>query len=305
MLDLGSNTVHLLLVDAHHGAAPVPASKLKMPLRISEHLTDDGCIDDAAVQQLIAFIIRGQELAEDLGATEIMAFATSAIRGARNGEQVLDQVRRDTGLDVAVLSGEDEARMTFLAVRRWFGWSSGRILALDIGGGSLELASGTDEEPDAAVSLPLGAGRLTRDLLVGDPPTPESVRELRRHARASIAEVVGRIRRVGEPRMAVASSKTFKQLARICGAAAASEGIHTPRVLTAVDLRDVVPRLAAMSTQERAALPGVSEGRSAQMVAGAIVAEAAMDLFEIEELVVCPWALREGIILQRLDGMAP
>lgn len=305
MLDLGSNTVHLLLVDAHHGAAPVPASKLKMPLRLSEHLTDDGRIDDAAVQQLISFIVRGQELAEDLGATEIMAFATSAIRGASNGELVLDQVRRDTGLDVAVLSGEDEARMTFLAVRRWFGWSSGRILALDIGGGSLELASGTDEEPDAAVSLPLGAGRLTRDLLDGDPPSAESVRELRRHARASIAEVVGRIRRVGEPRMAVASSKTFKQLARICGAAPASEGIHAPRVLKASDLREVVPRIARMSSSERAELPGVSEGRSAQMLAGAIVAEAAMDLFEIDELVICPWALREGIILQRLDGMEP
>lgn len=305
VLDLGSNTVHLLMVDAHHGAAPVPASKLKIPLRLSEHLTDDGRIDDAAVRELIDFITRGQTLAEDLGVTEIMAFATSAIRGAGNGEDVLARVRRDTGLDVRVLSGEDEARMTFLAVRRWFGWSSGRILALDIGGGSLELASGTDEEPDVAVSLPLGAGRITRDLLVGDPPTPDSIRQARRYARATIAEVVGRLRRVGEPRMAVATSKTFKQLARICGAPAAHEGIHVPRVLKAVDLRDVAPRIAGMTSAERASLPGVSEGRSAQMVAGAIVAEAAMDLLDIDELVICPWALREGIILQRLDGLAP
>lgn len=305
VLDLGSNTVHLLLVDAHHGAAPVPASKLKMPLRLSEHLGDDGAVDDAAVQKLISFIREGQELSEDLGATEVMAFATSALRGATNGEQVLERIRRDTGLDVEVLSGEDEARMTFLAVRRWFGWSSGRILALDIGGGSLELASGTDEEPDVAVSVPLGAGRLTRDLLDGDPPTPESVRRLRKHARATIAEVVGRLRRVGEPRIAVATSKTFKQLARIAGAAPASEGIYVPRVLKASDLHDLVPRLAGMDTAERARIPGVSEGRSAQMVAGAIVAEAAVDLLEIEELVICPWALREGIILRRLDGIAP
>lgn len=305
MLDLGSNTVHLLLVDAHHGAAPVPASKLKMPLRLSEHLTPDGRIDAAAVDALLDFIVRGQVMVEDLGATELMAFATSAIREAVNGEQVLEQIRERTGLEVSVLSGEDEARMTFLAVRRWFGWSSGRILAFDIGGGSLEIASGTDEEPDVAVSLPLGAGRLTRDLLVGDPPTPESVRDLRRHVRASIAEVVGRLRRVGEPRMAVASSKTFKQLARICGAAPATEGIHVPRVLKAVDLREMVPRLAGMTAQQRAQLPGVSEGRSAQMVAGAVVAEAAMDLLELEELVICPWALREGVILQRMDGLAP
>jgi exopolyphosphatase / guanosine-5'-triphosphate,3'-diphosphate pyrophosphatase len=303
VLDLGSNTVHLLLVDAHYGAAPIPASKLKIPLRLSEHIGADGRVDDAAISALIDFIIRGQRLAEDKGATEIMAFATSAIREAVNGEQVLARVRDETGLDIAVLSGEDEARMTFLAVRRWFGWSSGRILGLDIGGGSLELASGTDEEPDVAVSLPLGAGRMTRDFLAGDPPTPDSVRGLRRHARATIAEAVGRIRRVGEPRMAVATSKTFKQLARIAGAAPSSEGIHVRRVLRLDDVRALVPRLAGMSAPERSRIPGVSEGRSEQMVAGAIVAEAAMELLDVDELVICPWALREGIILHRLDGL--
>lgn len=303
VLDLGSNTVHLLLVDAHYGAAPVPASKLKMPLRLSEHLREDGSVDDSAVEQLIDFVRSGQKLAEDKGATEIMAFATSAIREAANGESVLARVREQTGLDIQVLSGEDEARMTFLAVRRWFGWSSGRILVLDIGGGSLELASGTDEEPDVAVSVPLGAGRLTRDFLDADPPSAEAVRELRRHARAAIAQVVGRLRRVGEPRMAVATSKTFKQLARIGGAAPSSEGIHVRRVLRAEDVRSLVPRLATMTANERSRLPGVSEGRSNQMLAGAIVAEAAVDLLELEELVVCPWALREGIILHRMDGL--
>ena len=77
--------MHLLLVDAHHGAAPVPASKLKMPLRLSEHLNDDGTVDDTAVAKLVDFVTRGQRLAEDKGATEIMAFATSAIREATNG----------------------------------------------------------------------------------------------------------------------------------------------------------------------------------------------------------------------------
>jgi exopolyphosphatase/guanosine-5'-triphosphate,3'-diphosphate pyrophosphatase len=303
VLDLGSNTVHLLLVDAHYGAAPVPASKLKMPLRLSEHLAVDGSVDAGAVDQLVDFVSRGQKLAEDKGATEIIAIATSAIREATNGDEVLARVHRETGLDIQVLSGEDEARMTFLAVRRWFGWSSGRILGLDIGGGSLELASGTDEEPDVAVSVPLGAGRLTRDFLGGDPPDAESVRELRRHARASIAQVVARLRRVGEPRIAVATSKTFRQLARIAGAAPSGEGIHVRRVLRAHDLREITPRLAGMTAAERSRIPGVSEGRSEQLVAGAIVAEAAMDLLELDELVVCPWALREGIILHRMDGL--
>lgn len=303
VLDLGSNTVHLLLVDAHYGAAPIPASKLKIPLRLSEHLDSDGSVDDGAIGELIDFIVRGQQLAEDMGATEVMAFATSAIREAANGEQVLRRVHEATGLDIEVLSGSDEARMTFLAVRRWFGWSSGRILVADIGGGSLEMASGTDEEPDVALSVPLGAGRLTRDFLLEDPPGPDSVREVRRHARARIAEVVGGMRRVGDPRVAVATSKTFKQLARIAGAAPSSEGPYVRRSLKAQDVRALVGRLAAMPADERSRLPGVSEGRSQQLLAGAIVAEAVVDLLELEELEICPWALREGIILRRMDGL--
>ena len=303
MLDVGSNTVHLLLVDAHYGAAPIPASKLKMPLRLSEHVNADGSVDEEAIGLLIDFVSRGQQLVEDKGATEVMAFATSAIREAKNGEEVLRRVHEATGLEILVLSGEDEARMTFLAVRRWFGWSSGRILGLDIGGGSLELASGTDEEPDVAVSVPLGAGRMTRDFLVSDPPSAQSVRKMRRHARASIAEVVGRLRRVGDPRMAVATSKTFKQLARIAGAAPSHDGVYVRRILRLGDLTEIVPRLAGMTAEERGRIPGVSEGRSEQMLAGAIVAEAAMELLEVDELVICPWALREGLILRRLDGL--
>lgn len=290
-------------MDAYYGAAPVPASRLKMTLRLAEHLKPDGSVDEAAIEQLLGFIADGQQLAEDKGATEIMAFATSALRDATNGEEVLARIRRQTGLDVEVLSGTDEARMTYLAVRRWFGWSSGRILVLDIGGGSLEIAVGTDEEPDLATSLPLGAGRMTLDFLRGDPATPESVRELRRHARATIAEVVGRVRRSGDPRLAVGSSKTFRQLARIAGAAASSEGQYVPRSLKAADVREMMPRLAAMTAAERAQLPGVSAGRAPQTVAGAIVAEAAMDLLEVDELAICPWALREGLILRRLDGL--
>ena len=100
-----------------------------------------------------------------------MAFATSAVREAGNSADVLDRVRAETGVDLQVLSGEDEARLTFLAVRRWYGWSAGRLLCLDIGGGSLELAVGMDEEPELAFSVPLGAGRLTRTRFRSDPPS--------------------------------------------------------------------------------------------------------------------------------------
>jgi exopolyphosphatase/guanosine-5'-triphosphate,3'-diphosphate pyrophosphatase len=204
---------------------------------------------------------------------------------------------------VEVLSGEDEARLTFLAVRRWFGWSAGRILVLDIGGGSLELATGADEEPDVALSLPLGAGRLTREYFADNPPREKQVREARKAARAALGAVVGQILRAGPPRITVATSKTFRQLARIAGAAPSNEGFHVRRTLSREDVHLWVPKLAGMNAAERSRLPGVSESRAPQLLAGAIVAESAMDLLGVEQLEIGPWALREGVILRRIDGL--
>lgn len=303
VLDVGSNTVHLLVVDAHPGARPLPAYSHKAELRLAELLDARGAISEAGVERLVATVQDALQVAEDKGVESVLPFATSAVREASNGEEVLRRVAAETEVELQVLSGEDEARLTFLAARRWLGWSAGRLLVLDIGGGSLEIAYGLDEDPDAAVSLPLGAGRLTAGDLPGDPPEAEDVRTLRRRVRAEIAKVVSEFTRYGTPDRVVGTSKTFRQLARIAGAARSAEGLYVQRELTRKKLEEWVPRLAAMSAQERGTLPGVSEGRSRQLLAGALVAEAAMDLFGVETLEICPWALREGVILRRLDHL--
>jgi exopolyphosphatase/guanosine-5'-triphosphate,3'-diphosphate pyrophosphatase len=303
VLDVGSNTVHLLVVDAHPGARPWAAHSHKIELRLTELLDHGGAITRAGADRLVAFIVEATELAEDKGVEDLLAFGTSAVRHAANGEDVITRVRDETGVALQVLPGDDEARHTFLAVRRWFGWSAGRLLVCDIGGGSLELASGIDEEPDVAISLPLGAGRLTGDWFSADPPPSREVKALRKWLRAEIAKVVGALTRYGVPDLAVATSKTFRQLARIAGAAPSSEGLYVRRTLTHEDLRTWVPKLAQMTSVQRAELPGVSAGRAPQLLAGALVADAVMDLFDVVEFEACPWALREGLILRRLDTL--
>lgn len=305
VLDVGSNTVHLLVVDAHPGARPLPAHSHKADLRLAQLLDPAGAIGPDGVDRLVATVREAMEAAEDKGVEEVLPFATSAVREATNADAVLARVREETGVDLQVLSGEEEAKLTFLAARRWFGWSAGKLLVLDIGGGSLEIAYGMDEEPDCAVSLPLGAGRLTAAWLPKDPPDPSDVKALRRHVRAQIARTVGEFARFGAPDHIVATSKTFKQLARLAGAARSADGLYVQRELKRKSLEDWVPRLAAMTTRERAELPGVSEGRAGQLLAGALVAEGAMDLFGVESVEICPWALREGVILRRLDHLPP
>jgi exopolyphosphatase / guanosine-5'-triphosphate,3'-diphosphate pyrophosphatase len=303
VLDVGSNTVHLLVVDAHQGARPLPAFSHKIELQLVSLIGDDGAITRQGAEQLESFVAEAAAIAEDKGVEEFIGFATSAIREAANGEQILSEIRARTGLELTVLDGEAEARLTFLAVRRWFGWSSGRLLVLDIGGGSLEMASGFDELPEVARSVPFGAARLTKDWLQSDPPDEDAVRAMRRHVRSGIAKVVGDLVRFGRADRVVATSKTFRQLARVAGAAPSAEGFYVPRTLYRADLLEWVPKLARMTTAERAQLPGVSIGRSHQLLAGAVVADAALDLFETDHVDICPWALREGVILRRLDGL--
>jgi len=303
VLDIGSNTVHLLVVDAYPGAAPLPAFSHKVDLRLAEHLDPDNTLSHTGEKQLTAVVSEALRIAEDKGAEDFIAFATSAIRDADNGDDVLSRVQERTGAHIRVLSGENEARLTFLAARRWFGWSSGRLLVVDIGGGSLELAEGQDEEPEVAFSLPIGAGRLTRDWLSTDPPAQKELRAMRKYVRAEIARHAGSLLREGPVDHAVGTSKTFRQLARIAGAAPSDEGFHARRFLKHADVGTLVGRLAAMDSAERVKLPGVSEGRAAQLPAGAVVADAVMDLMKIPQLEICPWALREGVILKRLDTL--
>ncbi|MGV0731652.1 Ppx/GppA phosphatase family protein [Mycolicibacter sinensis] len=304
VLDVGSNTVHLLVVDAYRGGHPTPMSSTKATLRLAEATDSSGKITRRGADKLVSTIDEFATIAGSSGCAELMAFATSAVRDACNSEDVLARVRTETGVELQVLEGEDESRLTFLAVRRWFGWSAGRIINLDIGGGSLEISSGLDEEPEVALSLPLGAGRLTREWLPEDPPGRRRVSMLRDWLDTELAPAAATVLDAGPPDLAVASSKTFRSLARLTGAAPSAAGPRVRRTLTAAGLRQLISFISRMTTADRAELEGVSAERAPQIVAGALVAEASMRALSIETVQICPWALREGLILRRLDREA-
>ena len=301
---MGSNSVHLLVVDAHRGAHPTPMSSTKATLRLAESTDSAGKITRRGADKLVATIGEFAQIATSSGCEELMAFATSAVRDAPNSEAVLARVRSEAGVGLQVLAGADESRLTFLAVRRWFGWSAGRIINLDIGGGSLELSNGVDEDPEVALSLPLGAGRLTREWLSEDPPTRRQLAALRDGLDHELAASAAAVLEAGPPDLAVATSKTFRSLARLTGAAPSAAGPRIRRTLTATGLRQLIAFISRMTTADRAELEGVSAERAPQIVAGALVAEASMRALEIEAVEICPWALREGLILRRLDREA-
>jgi exopolyphosphatase/guanosine-5'-triphosphate,3'-diphosphate pyrophosphatase len=301
VLDVGSNTVHLLVVDAHRGAQPTPQLSRKSVLRLAEHIDKRGDLALEGADALVGACLGARRQATELGCDEMLAFATSAVRDAGNSAEVLARVREEADVQLEVLTGEDEAILTFLAVRRWFGWSAGRLLCLDIGGGSLELGTGNDEVPEVALSVPLGAGRLTREWLDGDPPSKASVEKLRGYVADELSGPTRMLLATGSPDRVVATSKTFRTLARLAGAAPSSAGPRTPRKLQINGLRQVIGFISRMASSDLAELDGVSPARAHQTLAGAVVAEQAMRALGVTEFELCPWALREGVILRRLD----
>jgi len=300
VLDVGSNSAHLLVADTGVGL-PLPVHAVKTRLRLADKVDAVGALDLRAVARLAEVVDKAVAAAREWEVGQLFGYATAVVRDAPNRDQVLAAVQQRAGIRLGLLTGLEEGRLTFLAARRWMGWRSGPLLLLDIGGGSMEIAFGQDVVPEFAVSLPLGAARLTREMSLSDPARPAELRALRKKVRDELAQVATRMRWEGT-RTAVATSRTFQQLARLCGAPPMRDGPFVPRVLRRDDLRAQLKRLAALPVAERDGLPGISAARARQSLAGAIVAHTAMSLLGVSEVVVCPWALREGILLRRLES---
>ena len=300
VLDVGSNTIHLQVMDAYPGARPTPTTNYKVELRLTEYLDVSGAISAGGVKLLNQAIKEAVAHAHENQTDEILAFATSAVRDASNGQQIIADINKVHEIDLQALSGDEEASMTFLAVRRWLGWSAGKLLVLDIGGGSLEIASGVDENPEATLSLPLGAARLTREFLTHDPYDSKEIKSLEKHVEELIKSSIPDSLKSHDADHFVATSKTFRTLARLSS--------HwygdSAKVLKRSRLKTAMPKLIAMTDKSRAELPGISLSRAQQIVAGGVVALAVMDRLDVDEVEICPWALREGIVLRRLDWLS-
>jgi len=299
VLDVGSNTVHLQIVDTSPGARPNPTFNYKEELKLTQYISEDNLVSDEGIEKLRSSIKRAIEQSASVQTQELLPFATSALREASNGEEIINSINKDFKIDLQVLSGEEEAKLTFLAARRWFGWSSGRLLVIDIGGGSLEMAVGVDESPEIATSLPLGAARLTKNFLKGDPYTDKSIRALRDYIENKLEQILPSLVKHQDTDRAIATSKTLRTLARLSGDWFDGSGKN----ITVESVRKISAKLSEMDEATRAKLPGVSENRASQIVAGAFVAESVMRNLDIKELEICPWALREGVVLKWMDWM--
>jgi exopolyphosphatase/guanosine-5'-triphosphate,3'-diphosphate pyrophosphatase len=314
VLDIGSNTAHIVVVDGRPDGRFEQVAEQRTVLRLAEAAFPAMALPDAAAERLVATVERMREFAADHHADSLVAFATSAIREATNGMAVLGRVHVETGVPVRVLPGVEEARLTYLAARTWATFSARRLLVLDIGGGSLEVAGGEGEKPDIAESLPLGASRLTHRFVRGDPPTDDELAALRVHSLHLLGPLAERIRE-RDWDVVCATSKTFRTLANVAASLphirspfttfgfAGIDGRTAP-VLTAETVSVLAGHLATTTRAERRRLKGLDRLRAGNVVAGSQLAALAMQAFGLDRLVLAPWALREGITIEYLKREA-
>ncbi|MGL3149423.1 Ppx/GppA phosphatase family protein [Microbacterium sp. A82] len=303
ILDIGSNTVHLLAADARPGGRPHATTSDRTVVRLMRFLTPEGAISEEGVRALEAAVTRARHIAEAERVETLLATATSAIREAANGTEVIARIEKALGQPLQVLTGEQEADLTFLAVRRWFGWDAGRILLLDIGGGSFEFAAGADETAEIAASVPLGAGRMTVQFLPEDPPGEDAVELLRAHARTVLAPVTEKLNALPRPDHIVGSSKAIRSLANLAGREVSGLGFNRT-VMSRSALKSWIPRLARIPASARQELPGITPDRTFQIVAAAVCLHTAMSMLNLDELEVSPWALREGVLVRYTESLS-
>ena len=296
-LDLGSNSFHLLVADVGADATVVPVLREKEMLRLGETVARTGTIGDR-VPEVLASLRRLRAMIDATGAASIVTCATAALRDAEDQAQVVALAASEAGIDIRVISGLEEARLIFEAVRASVLLEPPPALCLDLGGGSLELTVGDAGGSQWARSVPLGVGRLTADCVEDDPPTKRDAKRLRAAIAAELDPLADHIAEL-DPQMLVGTSGTLYDLAAI--AVHQQRGSLPPslnQVQVGYDELAAVHRdLWAMTTQQRQSVVGLEPRRAESVVAGSAVILAAMDLFDMEAMTVGDWALREGMLL--------
>lgn len=297
-VDLGSNSFHLVIADVHPDGSFTPVSGEKEMLRLGDVVSREGMITVEAADAAVATMRRFRLLAEAAGATEILACATSALRTASNGDEVLDRIEREAGITADVIDGLEEARLIFTAIRAAVTIDPSPAVCFDLGGGSLEIMVGDVGGLAWAASERLGVARLSAEFVRSDPISEADRRRLRNH----IVSVLGpRAVDVGllEPKMAIGSSGTIEDLGHMI---AARRDAKMPRTFhhlsfTRVELDELRDMLVDSTSAQRKKLDGLDAKRVDLIVAGAELMSKAMELFDVTEMTVSEWALREGMVL--------
>ncbi len=305
-VDLGSNSFHLVVAEVRADGTFEPLVSEKEMLRLGDVVSREGLITPAAADAAVQTVRRFRMLAEAAGATEILACATSALRSASNGDAVLDRIEAEAGVSADVIDGLEEARLIFTAIRTAVLIDPGPAVCFDLGGGSVEIMVGDTTGLQWSASERLGVARLSAQYVLSDPISKRDRRRLREHLVDVLGPLAVDVVRF-EPKMAIGSSGTLEDLAHMV---AARRDESVPRSLNQLtfsraEFDPLHQELLQSTSAQRQRIKGLDTKRVELIVAGAEFLAAAMDLFDVDELTISEWALREGMVLDAIGRHDP
>ena len=287
VIDIGSNTVHLLVARAE-GNRVVPLVDATADLYLGREVLDGGGISRPKLHATLLKLQEYQAAATAAGATHLHLIATQAIRAARNREAVCTAIAQATGLPVQVLSPDHEAALAFVGAEA-VAPSPGRHVVVDIGGGSVQVGVGAGEHLESSVSLPLGAAHLIAGFLPDDPPAPAKEAALAAHlAEVLLPALPGRDEAVG---LVSAVGGMARRIPQLVG-----ERLGVP--FPAARLED---GLAAVRGQPAAALAARYElepERARLLLPGILLLRAVVAGYQVPRLMVAAYGIREGAVLR-------
>ncbi len=302
-MDIGTNSVRVMVVPIRDGQALTALTQQREVVRLARGAFADGYLGEEEVQRAVVVCSKLADLARAHGAEHIVAVATSALREARNRNEILERLRREAGLEVRTVAGLEEARLIYLGVASGMNLGDEPTLFVDIGGGSTEMAVGNAHAYSELTSLKVGSARLY-DLffLPGEegPVSPDRYALVRRYVENSAVRAIQRVATAG-PRRAIGSSGTIETLADVAMATVHRRRRQRDDLLTRADLAQVVRLLCSKTLAERRGLPGMSPERADIIVAGAAILEHILDALRMEAISVTERGLRDGLLMDYLS----
>lgn len=311
VIDLGTNSFHTLIVNAFANGSFEVLDRIKEMVRLGERGLQDHLLTDGAIKRSIRALKRVKLLAEGWGASEYLAFATSAIREAENGGELIERIRQETGIHVRTIDGVFEANLIYQGARRALDMRKPTLL-VDIGGGSTEFVIGTSDEVFFATSLKIGAARMTGEFITTDPVAHDEFSALRAHYREQLTVVFEKCREHDVTEM-VGSSGTFENIAQVCANQRGDAGRSIFLQDFGVDdLRAVTKQIMTASRAQRKEIDGIDAKRVDQVAAGATLIDVLLKDAGFKRIRVSSHALREGMVvyfiqqnLERLEVISP
>jgi exopolyphosphatase/guanosine-5'-triphosphate,3'-diphosphate pyrophosphatase len=298
-IDVGSNSVHMVVVEANAGRDLRVLDREKDMVRLGDSAFRDGRLEASAQARALSTIARFQRIAERQDVDAVLCAATSAVRDAANGKAFLALVRRETGLHVDLLGPMEEARLIYVAVRHALELGDRPNLILDVGGGSVEVIVGNATALRHAWSLPLGVLRLSAAFGRGGLLSGKRRRALREHVREELGDSL-RFARSARVRRAIGTAGTVNAIGRVLAAAdgTGEDGeAHYTRRIARVEVAELAERLLSMRPSKRRRIPGMDPARADTLGYGAVVVDEVLHGLGVEDLKPCRAAVREGMVV--------